>query len=42
MKNEAETFIDSIYEKLKKINSKNINLNKNELKEFVLFLIKNN
>ena len=42
MKSEAETLIYSIYENLKKINSEKINLSKNELKEFVLFLIKNN
>ena len=42
MKSEAETLIDSIYTNLKKINSEKINLSKNELKEFVLFLIKNN
>ena len=42
MKSEAETLIDSIYKNLKKINSEKINLSKNELNEFVLFLIKNN
>ena len=42
MKSEAEALIDSIYKNLKKINSEKINLSKNELKEFVLFLIKNN
>ena len=42
MKNESENLINSIYENLKNLNSEKINLSKNELKEFVLFLIKNN
>ena len=41
MKNESENLINSIYENLKNLNSEKINLSKNELKEFVLFLIKN-
>ena len=42
MESQAENLIDLIYFKLKKMNSKELNLSKNELKEFVLFLIKNN
>ena len=42
MCSESENLIDLIYEKLKKINSTELNLTKNELKEFVFFLLKNN
>ena len=40
MKSDLENLIDSLYEKLKIINSRKLNLSKNELKEFVFQLIK--
>ena len=40
MKSDLENLIDSLYEKLKIINSRKLNLSKNELKEFVFLLIK--
>ena len=39
---ESENLIDTIYKKLKKINSRKLNLTKHELEQFILFLINNN
>ena len=39
---ESENLIDKIYKKLKKVNSRKLNLTKNQLEQFVLFLMKNN
>ena len=39
---ESENLIDKIYKKLKKVNSRKLNLTKNEFEQFVLFLKKNN
>tara|TARA_Y100000766_G_C18601166_1_gene456705 strand:+ start:258 stop:386 length:129 start_codon:yes stop_codon:yes gene_type:complete len=41
MNNKTEYLIDNIYEKLKKYNKKEINLEKDEIKKFVFFLINN-
>ena len=41
MNNKTEYLIDKIYEKLKKYNKKEINLEKEEIKKFVFFLINN-
>jgi len=41
MNNKTEYLIDKIYEKLKKYNKKEINLEKDELEKFVFFLINN-
>ena len=42
MRCEAENLIDSIYDKLKMTTSKKLNLSRQELKEFVFYLLKNN
>ena len=42
MNTEANYYIDQIYKKLKKINNKKINLEKDELKNFISILMNNN
>ena len=42
MGNKSEQLIDMIFEKLKNIKSRKINLEKKEFKKFILFLLKNN
>ena len=42
MKNNSEEFINSIYKKLKYNKSPKIDLNIDEFKKFISFLIKNN
>ena len=42
MNTKANYYIDQIYKKLKKINNKKINLEKDELKNFISFLLNNN
>ena len=41
MNNKTEYLIDKIYKKLKKYNAKEINLEKDEIKKFIFFLINN-
>ena len=41
MQNKIEKLIDYIYEKLKKNNSRKLILEKNELREFINYLINN-
>ena len=42
MNTKSEDLIEKIFEKLKKIKTKKIILTKDEFKEFIFFLIKNN
>ncbi len=42
MSNKTEYLIEKIFEKLKKIKTKKINLEKDEFKKFIYFLINNN
>ena len=42
MSAKSEYFIEKIFEKIKNIKTKKINLKKTEFKKFFLFLIKNN
>ncbi len=42
MSTKSEYLIEKIFEKLKNIKSKKINLEKDEFKKFIFFLIKNN
>jgi len=42
MSTKSEYLIEKIFLKLKNIKTKKINLEKSELKKFILFLIKNN
>ena len=42
MSTKSEYLIEKIFEKLKKIKTKKINLKKADFKQFIFFLIKNN
>ena len=41
MNNKTEYLVDKIYEKLKNYDTKEINLEKDEIKKFIFFLINN-
>ena len=42
MSKKTEYLIEKIFEKLKKVKTKRINLDKNEFRKFIYFLINNN